>query len=450
VAKVLPGDSAPTQLFGEAVSQAQGGLLCGARGDDENGENAGAAYVFIGGPAPPQEQAKLTPPDARAGQLFSAGAVSLVRDLAGIGAVLDDDRGLGAGAAYVFREDRAQWKSEAKLLSPDGGADDRFGSSIDLLGGEALVGARFHGSSGAVYSFVPAGEGWRFDQKLTGVGATRGAQFGDVLAVADSLAVGAPHDDALNANAGAVFVFERGQDGRWAQVARLVADDGGVDDVLGISVAIDGETIIAGAPFHDGFDDNAGAGYVFRRSREGVWEQVAKLPPADPQFEDVLGFAVAIEGDIIAVNGQPFIDERGPRAGVVHLYREVEPGRWEHVVEIAPSFRNAGDQFGRSLALQNGILLVGAPFTDGPAGEDSGAVYVYDLTRGPSGAPDGRGGDINKDGVTDLEDYKLFAACLTGPETPVPNLCLSSRLDCDDDADLADFVILQQHLAGTE
>jgi hypothetical protein len=50
--------------------------------------------------------------------------------------------------------------------------------------------------------------------------------------------------------------------------------------------------------------------------------------------------------------------------------------------------------------------------------------------------------------VTDLEDYKLFVACLTGPETPVPNLCLSSRLDCDDDADLADFAILQQHLAG--
>jgi hypothetical protein len=75
-------------------------------------------------------------------------------------------------------------------------------------------------------------------------------------------------------------------------------------------------------------------------------------------------------------------------------------------------------------------------------------VYLHDLSRGPTGPPYAPRGDINQDGVTDLEDYKLFAACLTGPETPVANLCLSSRLDCDADADLADFAILQQHLAG--
>jgi hypothetical protein len=117
-------------------------------------------------------------------------------------------------------------------------------------------------------------------------------------------------------------------------------------------------------------------------------------------------------------------------------------------MRIATDDRRGGDVFGYSLALQAGMLLVGAPFHDGPAGEDSGAVYVYDLTRGPGGGLIGKPGDINKDGVTDLEDYKLFAACLAGPETPVANLCLSSRLDCDADADLADFAILQQHLAG--
>jgi hypothetical protein len=450
VAKVTPRDPQYQHYFGDALALDGDRALIAAPGDNDRGHFAGAAYLIVGlGGGTPFQLAKISPEDRQEEDLFSLSAVDLLGTTALIGESLDDNRGTWAGAAHVFVEQPGWWDWRVKLLAVDGRKDDRFGAATVLRESDAFIGAFLSAFAGATYVYARAGDTWQEFQKLTPTGATLNALFGERIAVdGDTLAGGAVFDSERGNLAGAVFVFERGGDGRWVQVAKLMADDGGENDTLGESVAIQGDTIVTGAHHHDGFGDNTGAAYIFRRDTEGVWRQVAKLSPPDAQPSDRMGYAVAMEGDLIAVGGLPSIDERGFLAGVVNLYKETEPGRWAHVGELAPAERNPLDQFGLSLALENGILLVGAPFTDGPAGEDSGAVYVYDLTRGPRGGLDGRGGDINKDGVTDLEDYKLFAACLTGPETPVPNLCRSARLDCDDDADLADFAILQQHLAG--
>ena len=38
-----------------------------------------------------------------------------------------------------------------------------------------------------------------------------------------------------------------------------------------------------------------------------------------------------------------------------------------------------------------------------------------------------------------LNDYALFAPCLTGPEGGVRAICAAANLDCDNDIDLRDF-----------
>jgi hypothetical protein len=201
---------------------------------------------------------------------------------------------------------------------------------------------------------------------------------------------------------------------------------------------------VSGAWNNDERGYNAGAVYAWVRDAQGTWRFSVKIMAEDGAYEDVFGASVAIESDLLAVGAFPW-DEG--RFGTVYLYRRTTPATWVPAGRLYAPDGRPDDFFGWSLGLKSGMLIVGAPFHDGPGGEDSGAAYIFDLTRGPRGGLVGKPGDINKDGVTDLEDYKLFAACLTGPETPVPNLCLSSRLDCDDDADLADFAILQQHLA---
>ena len=58
-----------------------------------------------------------------------------------IGAVHDDDQGDHAGAAYVFRDTGGYWVQEAKLLSADGEVGDYFGTSVGISGDEIIVGA---------------------------------------------------------------------------------------------------------------------------------------------------------------------------------------------------------------------------------------------------------------------------------------------------------------------
>jgi hypothetical protein len=49
-------------------------------------------------------------------------------------------------------------------------------------------------------------------------------------------------------------------------------------------------------------------------------------------------------------------------------------------------------------------------------------------------------GDCNGDGVEDLADYAVFAACMTGPNLgPIGSGCWCIDLDVDDDVDLRDF-----------
>lgn len=60
-------------------------------------------------------------------------------------------------------------------------------------------------------------------------------------------------------HSGAAYVFNKGEAG-WTQQAELTASDGAAGDYFGLYVAVDGPTVLVGAPFHAG----TGAAYVFR------------------------------------------------------------------------------------------------------------------------------------------------------------------------------------------
>ena len=68
----------------------------------------------------------------------------------------------------------------------------------------------------------------------------------------DTVVVGANGDDDKGKpDAGSAYVFTRAAAGDlasgWTQVAKLTADDGAADDQFGISVSIDGDTVVIGA-----------------------------------------------------------------------------------------------------------------------------------------------------------------------------------------------------------
>ena len=89
--------------------------------------------------------------------------------------------------------------------------------------------------------------------------------------------------------------------GEWAQAAKLVADDGAAGDQFGVSVSVSGSTVVVGARNDDDAGDNSGSAYVFEKSDDGTWAQAAKLVAADAAQNDFFGIFVSVSGSTVVV-----------------------------------------------------------------------------------------------------------------------------------------------------
>ena len=92
-------------------------------------------------------------------------------------------------------------------------------------------------------------------------------QFGTSIAVdGDTLVIGAPLKGYPSAPVGAAYVFTRTANETWTQTSKLLASDGANNDLFGSSVGIDGGTIVVGAPGDDGAASDTGSIYTFDRA----------------------------------------------------------------------------------------------------------------------------------------------------------------------------------------
>jgi uncharacterized repeat protein (TIGR01451 family) len=211
-------------------------------------------------------------------------------------------------------------------------------------------------------------------QSLSAPDLRPGDRFGASVSIAgDWLAVGAPD---RNTRAGAAYLFKRSGSG-WT-LTDLRAEDGRSYDTFGASVAVSSEgTVVVGAPYADDLKVfyNFGAAYVF----EGGMQK-AKLLAADTfrKGDIQFGSAVAIEGGLIAV-GAPGDDVAGQdAAGSAYLFTR-DGGTWSSKAQrsaLIPVGQQPakGRQLGTSVDIENGVVAVGAPFEKG--GE--GSAWLFD------------------------------------------------------------------------
>ena len=93
-----------------------------------------------------------------------------------------------------------------------------------------------------------SGTTWAEQQKLTASDGVQADGFGDSVALAgDTAVVGASADDDLGGSSGSVYVFVR-RGTSWRERYKLTASDGGELDEFGLSVSLDGNTALVGAP----------------------------------------------------------------------------------------------------------------------------------------------------------------------------------------------------------
>jgi hypothetical protein len=392
--KLVAADAADNNSFGMAVAVDGAYALVGAPGEDGNGTNSGAAYLFLqsqGGLDGWGQVMKFVASDAGDEDLFGI-SVAISGDYAVVGAVAEDGAGTSRGAAYVFYRNQGgadSWGQVKRLRASDAADDDGFGFAVALDGDTLIVGADGEDGSGtdegAAYVFYKdqgGADNWGQVVKLTAGDPDDVNQFGYSVAVSgDAVLVGSPGDNGAGSDRGAAYVFSRdlgGADG-WGQVKKLTASDTADDVWLGNSVALDGSLAVVGAAWDDGGGTNRGAAYLFGRDQGGAenWGEVKKLTASDANNSDIFGYAVALDGDYVVV-GAGWSEGGGTERGQAYLFARNEGGtdNWGEVQRLRASDGANQDWFGFSVALDGIYLLVGADGEDG-AGTERGAAYLF-------------------------------------------------------------------------
>ena len=332
--------SNPSDFYGYSVAVSSGTIVTGAYGDDDNGSNAGAAYISERSNEGSDDWGydrvkKLLPSDGAASDYFGY-AVAVYEDTIVVGAYQDDDNGSNSGSAYIFQRDFGgpdNWGQVKKITPDDGAASDYFGYSVSISGPYVVIGAHQdddHGSnSGSVYVFYRNQGGidnWGQVKKITPDDGAASDNFGKAvsLGIGGALLVGAPGDDDNGSNSGSAYIFELdyGGEGNWGQVNKLIASDGAASDTFGCSVSVFWVTAVIGACQDDDRGSNSGSAYVFlRRYPEGTinWMQEQKLLASDGLASDNFGEAVSINNDTVVI-GASSADDFGSLSGSVYVW----------------------------------------------------------------------------------------------------------------------------------
>ncbi len=158
---------------------------------------------------------------------------------------------------------------------------------------------------------------------------------------------------------------------QWTQQAWVGPAQPQAGASFGESIATDGQWLLVGAPYEDGPAMDSGAVYAFRYTG-GDWTQQGRLTASDAAGGDEFGKSVAI-GNGVAVVGAWGDDSDKGSAYVFQLGGQ----GWAQIGKIMAGDRAAGAQFGSSVAIEGERIAVGA-YADPGGTAPKGAVYVFD------------------------------------------------------------------------
>jgi hypothetical protein len=146
-AKLAANDAAVYDTFGIAVALEGDIAVVGAEGDDSL---KGSAYIFMRsgstwgtGGSPSNESKKIIAGDPADGDRFG-NRVAVSGDYVVVGARQDDDKGTDSGSAYLFGRNEGgvdQWGEVSKLTAIDGATQDDFGNSVSISGTYIIIGS---------------------------------------------------------------------------------------------------------------------------------------------------------------------------------------------------------------------------------------------------------------------------------------------------------------------
>jgi hypothetical protein len=439
--------SGDTMVVGAPYEDSGAGGVNGNQ-NDESRTDSGAVYVYVRNGSTWTQQAYIKASNADAddnfgfsvaisGDTLVVGAWNEASSATGVNGNQALNNSLSSGAAYVFVRNGTNWTQQAYLKASNTGPGDLFGYAVAIDGDSIVVGSPYEASaatgingnqadnsvlySGAAYVFTRSGIVWSQQAYLKASNTGTNDTFGAAVAISsNTVAIGAIAEASSSAGvngnqldnsaygAGAVYVFIR-NGATWSQQAYVKASNPNADDVFGLGLALDADTLAVGA-FHedsgsagingnqvDNTLTNSGAAYVFVRNGT-TWTQQAYLKASNPRSNDVFGLSLALQGDSLVVpsrnesssatgiNGSQ-TNTAAPSSGAAYLFRR-NGTNWSFGTYIKASNTGTNDQFGTDVAMSGETLVIGAEWEESSATgvngnqndnsvPGSGAAYVF-------------------------------------------------------------------------
>ena len=456
-------DGAAFEEMGTAVAISGSTIVVGASGATISGgaelggkpHPQGAVYVFTepgGGWGSATQTARLLASDADreeySGNVYGDGfgqAVAISGQTIVVGAAsATEGEGVSAvtyaGKAYVFVEPGGGWVNatqNAELGPTDATQYNYFGSSIATDGATVLVGdpsPQPPFTAGEAYVFAKPGGGWSSETetaKLRASDGVAGDAFGRGVAIAGNVAmVGAPYaKESTNAYQGAVYAFTKAEGKTWGETAqaKLTAGEGKEHETLGVSLALEGATLVAGAPNDANPGSTPSAAYVFL-GPGGAWANTsspaARLTPSDPLGGEHFGGSVGISGKSVVVGAKFAAFEATAQQGAVYVYTEPGGGWTSTSTATKISASGGGIQQAASVGVSGTTIVEGANYAKVGSHEAQGAAYVFGgVNSTPCSAP-----PAIKEQPTNQLVTAPGEASFTVKEGTVPALCSAASI----------------------
>jgi hypothetical protein len=161
-----------------------------------------------------------------------------------------------------------------------------------------------------------------------------------------------------------VYAFQNGQ-----SAIDLGRDDTSEFGEFGHAIAVRGDMALVGKPGDSESGKDAGAAYLYRRDDRKPWHRVQRLVAADAAAGNRFGESVAIEEGIVLVGSF------GTRAtGSVYVFQKDERGIWRQQAKLDSPVKAPDDGFGRQIAIDGNLAVIGASGTQ----KNLGAAYIFE------------------------------------------------------------------------
>jgi len=281
-----------TSHRGNTVSVYKNTLACALswanHGSPDNTSRSGEAYVYTRSGTSWTLEATLTATIKTSFDYFGSG-ISLYEDTLLIGSQGDNDNGTDSGAAYIFNRSGTTWSLTQKITASDGDSNDSFGSSVSLYDDRLIIGARGDenvggtNTTGSAYIFELSNGLWTEQEKFTPTNNYSNMYYGISVSIHKDIAVVGSTGESTNK--GNVYILTKIA-GTWIETQKIASSIPGNNYNFGF-VSVYNNEIIVGE--HGYF--NPGYVHSFKPS-QSIWSTNSKRLYIDQSDNNKIKFEV--------------------------------------------------------------------------------------------------------------------------------------------------------------